>query len=103
MSYQVSILDTKTGERRLCRMDVDWHVEDDGTPNLFWWTEGNFGCDCNRSLVYDENGEPTDHGERCSDGYSRFVVEYFIDPSGVVIPYPHDQKLKDGSLVRPTS
>jgi hypothetical protein len=26
--------------------------DEDGYWNLFWWTEGNAGCDCNRAIFF---------------------------------------------------
>ena len=29
--------------------DGSQFIQADGDPSTWWWTEGNFGCDCNRS------------------------------------------------------
>lgn len=38
---------------------------------VFWWTEGNFSCDCNRELEFDralgENPELDDDDAKCGD------------------------------------
>jgi hypothetical protein len=39
----VTLLDTDTGEQRSCD---DWDMD------VFWWTEGNGSCDCNRSAAF---------------------------------------------------
>ena len=43
MPYQVTIRDNNTGEVRETTMDLDI-----ASFHLYWWTYGNFGCDCNR-------------------------------------------------------
>lgn len=42
--------------------------------DLFWWTEGNMGCDCNRHLVFEraQGREPPD--EECVCGTTRYHV-----------------------------
>lgn len=47
MSYLVHILDTTTGERRVYTDSGEWWATSD-----YMWTEGNYGCDCNRSLFF---------------------------------------------------
>jgi len=44
---------------------VPWH-----SASQFWWTEGNFACDCNRELEFDALEEPRDGA--CGD--ERFCV-----------------------------
>lgn len=53
---KVTLLDTKTGERRDCS---SWSNGAD--LGVYWWSEGNGGCDCNRALAFDREGE--DHHE----------------------------------------
>jgi hypothetical protein len=40
-----TLIDTKTGARKLC---TSWQPE----ASVFWWTEGNGSCDCNRALAF---------------------------------------------------
>ena len=47
-AMKVTLLDTKTGERRDCS---DWH--DGAEFGVYWWSEGNGSCDCNRALAFD--------------------------------------------------
>lgn len=42
------LLDTKTGEERSAKQFDTSH---------FAWTDGNFSCDCNRSIVFDKSDE----------------------------------------------
>ena len=53
---KVTLMDTKTGQRRDCSgwcEGVDFGV--------YWWQEGNGSCDCNRALAFDRDDE--DHSE----------------------------------------
>lgn len=66
MSYLVHITDTQTGEQRVRTMDLDWI---DGSA--YWWSDGNFGCDCNRADVFEDNAN------ECVErpcGHGRYVV-----------------------------
>jgi hypothetical protein len=40
----VTVLDTQTGETKESTYDA----------TLFWWSDGNGGCDCNRGLLWGE-------------------------------------------------
>ena len=48
MTYRVLIQDNATGERVWVSQSHEW---DD--TSLFWWTDGNMGCDCNRALEFE--------------------------------------------------
>jgi hypothetical protein len=42
---------------------------------LFWWSEGNGGCDCNRAIVMDIDEEMSlGFGEHCCYGSERIVA-----------------------------
>ena len=73
-TYPIAVKDTETGEVR--RMDFPLYGHDRGTKpedNLFWWSEGNFGCDCNRGDVFhDIGGEERDDEAQC--GHGRYLV-----------------------------
>lgn len=76
-TYPIAVKDTKTGEVR--RMDFPLYGHDDrGTKpedNLFWWSEGNFGCDCNRGdLFKDIGGEERSLAADCNSGPNRYLV-----------------------------
>ena len=70
VTYQVSLVDTKTGERRLVDGGEPW-----SDMLEYMWTDGNFACDCHRHDVFygDENG---------ACGSSRFLAEYALLPGG---------------------
>lgn len=47
MKYAVLIIRNSDNFVRIRVMDVEWDY-----GSHYWWTEGNFGCDCNRSLSF---------------------------------------------------
>jgi hypothetical protein len=54
---------------------------------LFWWTEGNAGCDCNRAIFFRHLDSP------CGNG--RFVITKFeVQPEGeegwITLPYKEE-------------
>jgi len=65
MNYTVTIRDNTTGETRVCPMECEWHEH-----SVFWWTEGNFSCDCNRRIVFDGDVDAAE----C--GHTRFSALY---------------------------
>ncbi len=69
MAYRVAIKDTETGEVRV----TEFPYEDD---DLFWWTDGNFGCDCNRWLTFERAGgnEPDLDDMSCNEGPNRYLA-----------------------------
>jgi len=82
MSYLVKIKKNETGEIRECKMEFDWFKENG--DDYFWWTEGNFGCDCNRHNEFRRaNGESWQDIECSSHLYT--VIEAIL-PDGTRIP-----------------
>ena len=81
MSYKVAIKKTATGEVRIHEDNGDWI---DGKE--WQWTEGNYGCDCNRSLFWmraDPNiKDPVfiDESDEC--GENKYTIEWVELPSG---------------------
>lgn len=87
MPYAVEITRVATGQTVTHHEAGDW--DDDATDYL--WTDGNYGCDCNRALFFGRaggnlEGDPGDCGmERftCSgvrpDG-ARFVIDDPVTP-----------------------
>lgn len=76
MNFTVALRKNETGEVR----HIDGGEWEDHT--LFFWTEGNFGCDCNRYLCFERAGghDPTDeeddvHGDCGTDRYSMLYAE----------------------------
>jgi hypothetical protein len=65
--------DLKTGEEEWSHFDCE--------ADIFWWSEGNGSCDCNRALTFDSKIEEeleVKFGDYCY-GCERFVV---IDVKG---------------------
>lgn len=64
MGYVVRIRKNATGEIRYCPQDLEWEEH-----HLWWWTEGNFGCDCSRDREFCRaGGENDDRHIECSEG-----------------------------------
>src|SRR5689334_15778879 len=88
-AIDITILDTTTGERVTYR-DEDGGYEDPDNPGEFAdfiWREGNFSCDCNRSLFFRlAKGEDVDTMDAtCGDG--RYVVEQIVRVSNGEVVY----------------
>jgi hypothetical protein len=47
--YKVLLKDNNTGEERWYKYDFEW--DHDGADE-YMWTDGNYGCDCNRHLFF---------------------------------------------------
>ena len=66
-----TILDLKTGERHLCK-DRPWDC------SVFWWTDGNGACDCNRALAIKKRTEWPEYAKQFSEGIclgcKRFLI-----------------------------
>lgn len=76
---EAHLLDTLTGERAVEVRDSWGHDDDeviyDDRNILYWWTEGNGSCDCNRALaLYRQYGFDLD--VECGD--DRFVLERLV-------------------------
>ncbi|KKN08954.1 hypothetical protein LCGC14_1051430 [marine sediment metagenome] len=89
MGYTVHIKDTTTGEVRTRHYDKDW--DDPDLANYFWWTEGNFSCDCNRGAEFDRAGglpEKVEEGdwEPCNTGPNRYTLEKIVTDDGTEVP-----------------
>lgn len=83
MKYTIAIRLNATGEERLYRDDYDW-PSDDGM--LFAYTEGNYGCDCNRKLFFERaaGGEPDFDSAEC--GEAAYSILYAIREDGTRVP-----------------
>jgi hypothetical protein len=56
--------------------------------NLYWYTDGNFGCDCNRCLLLpNDKGYDLDNNMQCNDGTNRIQIKT-IEPwmNGELVP-----------------
>ena len=87
--YDVAIRRNDTGEVRMCRQDVDWDdTNDDG--HIYYWTEGNFGCDCNRELEFLRAGGDDPLFDSVECGGERFSALYALLPDGRRVPLDDD-------------
>jgi hypothetical protein len=64
MNITALIRENATGEVREYKDTLD--VTDDGVPNSYIWEDGNWACDCNRSMFFDDVGDV-----REDDGHQR--------------------------------
>ena len=80
--YVVGIRKNETGEVRFCPEDLEWYEH-----SIYWWSEGNMGCDCNRELEFLRAGnEETDdsfENAECSQGRYTVVGIWFKDGSDI--------------------
>lgn len=70
MPYRVFIRDNAIREVRSLVEPYDW-----GETGEFIWSEGNFACDCNRSLLFrGAGGDEDPESDDCGHGhYSVFI------------------------------
>lgn len=80
MGYQVVIRQNATGIERTANFDVDSHW-DGGHEYL--WSDGNYGCDCNRAIFFHEAGNEKDPDIEC--GETEYDVVRVIMHDGTVI------------------
>ncbi len=76
--YKVAIKELATGETRICAMTVPWNDHSE-----WWWTEGNFGCDCNRQATFKGDEEYID--AECNIADNKYLVLYAELPDGTRI------------------
>lgn len=83
-NYDVLIRRNADGLGRVRRIDWNWNKNGEG-GDMYWWTDGNFGCDCNREWEFQRaGGEPISDDPVC--GGSRYTVVKIILPDGEEIP-----------------
>ena len=84
--YKIYLRDTITGESYVFFEDC---VHGDYTEeNLLWqWTEGNYGCDCNR-FIFLRWETDADSEMDCNLGANRIVIDKIERPDGSIINYP---------------
>lgn len=78
-TYKVLIRKNSTGEQKLIDTELVWDLEN---PADWWWREGNFSYDCNRSNVFGE-GLLEELIETSSKG--KFTVIHAELPNGDII------------------
>jgi len=82
MGYKVAIRKNSTGEVRVCSIESEW--EEDGATDEFWWTEGNFACDCNRAIKFALAAGERDTNVVC--GHTLYTCLYAELPDGSRVP-----------------
>lgn len=84
MSFIMVMRDDTTGEVRRIQTDLKWLDH-----SHFFWTEGNFGCDCNRHLIFmrdkDANFDDGDMEADIECGYEHYTCIEAVFPDGKVI------------------
>lgn len=88
--YELVLRDEKTNKEVTADGELGFGNQKTWREDYFWWTEGSFGCDCNRSsyffseTVWDEIEEWP-----CSNKYNRFRIVKVITREGE-LPYSED-------------
>jgi hypothetical protein len=81
--YKVKIRNNKTGEVRVYEDECEWHEN-----SVWFWTKGNFGCDCNRHLLFHRAvGDESDYDVECDDGKNRkySAIDAVLESGEVVV------------------
>lgn len=88
-AIEVHLRDTRTGETRTHR--TEGIVDSDGTLATYIWEDGNFACDCNRYLFFQQAGgaETREEDEVC--GHERFDV-WIVNPATGETVYDEREK-----------
>lgn len=73
--YRVLLRRNADGIERWAQEDLPWH------EGFFWWTEGNFSCDCNRYLEFERavGGDPDIDDAACGEGAYSAIKAQFPD------------------------
>lgn len=89
MSYIARIRKVATGEERDCQLDIPWY---NAGGSSWWWSEGNYGCDCNRCLEFERAGgneligEVGDYEDApCPCGHGGYLIVSITLPDGRVV------------------
>jgi hypothetical protein len=78
------IYDRETGEFTVA--PKEWDLFD-----LYWWTDGNGGCDCNREIIC---GNDEDNGPGLCDGSRRY---YIVAMTGDLEGYTEDEVVREAN------
>ena len=79
--FRLFVTDRTTGEHREVAQVERWACEDDATE--FLWTDGNYGCDCNRYLFFCRAaGASEDDPPDCGETRFRLTVQ---DAAGITV------------------
>ncbi len=90
MSYQVAIRHNPSGEIRIAsQTDTESYKYEWDDGQMFWWTDGNFGCDCNRELEFiraSGRAVTEEEFDNSECGTTVYTVLHAILPDGTIIP-----------------
>lgn len=79
----LKIIDTKTERETLY---WDKHFDTSGTSGVYQWTDGNYGCDCNRDAFFEQASGVTNEEEvECNSGPGRFYVPFAYTADGRIL------------------
>lgn len=77
MKIDVHLLDNSTGERRVYHDDLERpDTPEEARLTDFQWSDGNYGCDCNRGLFFAWAAGEDDPDREC--GEERYTVEKIV-------------------------
>jgi hypothetical protein len=82
MTYRVHIHDIATGVTRWFDFPYEWDYVDGSSEYL--WSDGNYGCDCNRSLFFQREAGGDDTAQSLGCGSDRYVIK-IVEPEGYVL------------------
>lgn len=85
MSYIAVIRRESDGVERECHIDVQWHVDDEGSDELFWWEDGNMSCDCARAAEFARAAGEPEPNQSCTSSAYR-VVRFVLEDGRIVVP-----------------
>jgi hypothetical protein len=93
VSYSVEIRGRSTGETVTREYpEFEWVASreqpgEEGNGSRYWWTDGNFGCDCNRELEFRRGkGEIPEVGSsHCTIDQPAFLVRITLPDGRVVL------------------
>lgn len=97
MKYTVTIRNNETGEIKVHKDNYDWKDNTEGgylttafEGFTYQWTDGNFGCDCNRAIFM--YGYDKEAGRKCSTG--KFDLIKIVDEDGNEYPVDEFNEIK---------
>ena len=78
--YKVAIKNNETGEVRVSTQNFEFEAHTEWA-----WTEGNYGCDCNRHLEFERAIGNTPDFDEAICGDDKYSVLYFEIDDGEII------------------
>lgn len=72
----IVLKDTRNGFTAVIPFDYDYDPTDGHW--LYWWTDGNMACDCNRSAEIAIAGDPLDE-LGCNSGDNVIIIEKVVN------------------------